>query len=129
MNDPDAAPRAVTRPILPSADLGATAAFYAPLGFRVLGAWPREYLILAGPDDIELHFWHKPDVDRWTNDVACWIGYPDPAAVRARHAAWAAVGVPAPARLNEPDGMAGHLVEFQLIDLHGNLLRLGALKG
>lgn len=59
---------AVTRPILPSADLDATAAFYAPLGFDVVGRWPDEYLIITGPDAIELHFWHKVGVDRWTND-------------------------------------------------------------
>lgn len=116
---------AVTRPILPSADLDATAAFYAPLGFDVVGRWPDEYLIITGPDAIELHFWHKVGVDRWTNDVACWIGYPTPDAVRRRHAAWAAAGV-APPALTEPGDISGHLVEFQLIDLDGNLLRLGA---
>ena len=119
---------AVTRPILPSGDLDRTAAFYAPLGFEVVGRWPAEYLILAGPDDIELHFWHKPDVSRWTNDVACWIGYPDVDALRRRHAAWAAVPIAEPATLNEPGDMSGHLIEFQLIDLFGNLLRLGTLK-
>jgi catechol 2,3-dioxygenase-like lactoylglutathione lyase family enzyme len=117
---------AVTRSILPSADLEATAAFYAPLGFRVAGSWPEEYLILAGPDDIELHFWYDRAVDRWTNDVACWIGYPSTAEVRARYDAWAAVGVPDPATLQPPRD-DGRLLEFDLVDLHGNLLRVGAL--
>ena len=119
---------AVTRPILPSSDFDRAVAFYAPLGFEVVGRWPEEYLILSGPDGIELHFWYDPGVDRWTNDVACWIGYPDVDAVRRRHAAWAAVPIPAPATLNDPDDMSGHLVEFQLIDVFGNLLRLGALR-
>jgi len=119
---------AVTRPILPSSDLDGAAAFYAPLGFRVVGLWPGEYLILSGPDDIELHFWHDPSVDRWTNDVACWIGYPDVEAVLRRHAAWAEVPIPEPAVLNAPDDTTGHLVEFQLIDVFGNLLRVGAPK-
>ncbi len=119
---------AVTRPILPSGELDVTIAFYAPLGFEVVGHWPGEYLILTGPDGIELHFWHKPDVERWTNDVACWIGYPDVDAVRQRHAAWAAAPVPEPAVLNEPDDRGEHLVEFQLVDVFGNLLRLGAVK-
>ena len=119
---------AVTRPILPSSDFDRAVAFYAPLGFEVVGRWPEEYLILSGPDGIELHFWYDPSVDRWTNDVACWIGYPDVDAVRRRHAAWAAVPIPAPATLNDPDDMSGHLVEFQLIDVFGNLLRVGAVK-
>ena len=117
---------AVTRPILPSADFPATVAFYETLGFDVTGQWP-DYLIISGPDGIQLHFWHKPDVNRWTNDVACWIGYPSVNAVRRRHAAWSQVRVPPPAQLNEPLE-AGHLVEFQLIDLHGNLLRIGAVR-
>jgi catechol 2,3-dioxygenase-like lactoylglutathione lyase family enzyme len=45
-----ASAEAVTRPILPSADLEATVRFYEPLGFRVAGHWPREYLIVEGPD-------------------------------------------------------------------------------
>jgi hypothetical protein len=118
--------RATTRPILPSADLAATAACYAPLGFREVGLWPEEYLILAGPHDIELHFWCNPRVNRWTNDVACWVGFDRAADVRRLHAAWSRAQVSAPARLNAPSSM-GHLVEFQLIDLFGNLVRVGAL--
>ena len=117
--------RATTRPILPSADLRVTAEFYAGFGFQVLGHWPHEYLILCGPDDIELHFWLDPDVNRWTNDVGCWIGYPYADAVRARHAAWSRVAVPAPGDL-KPITSVVHLIEFQLIDVHGNLLRFGA---
>jgi hypothetical protein len=89
---------AVTRPILPSADFNATAAFYGPLGFEVTGR-RSDYLILVGPDRIELRFWLKPDVDRWANHVACWIGYPTVSAVRRRHAAWAAALIAAPAQL------------------------------
>ena len=120
--------KAVTRPILPSADLGATSAFYGRLGFAEVGRWPEEYLIIRGDHDIELHFWSNPRVDRWTNDVACWIGFADEAAVHRLHGEWAAVGVPEPATLNPPTSV-GHLTEFQLIDLHGNLLRVGALRG
>jgi hypothetical protein len=116
---------AVTRPILPSADLAATSMFYARLGFAEIGRWPDEYLILRDDHDIELHFWCKPTVNRWTNDVACWIGFASEAAVHRLHGDWAAVGVPDPAVLNPPTSIA-HLTEFQLIDLHGNLLRVGA---
>lgn len=116
---------ATTRPILPSADLPATIAFYARFGFGVVGHWPEEYLILTGPDTIELHFWFDPGVDRRTNDVGCWIGYPTEPDLRARYAAWARVDVPAPADLRPVDAV-GPVIEFQLIDLHGNLLRIGS---
>ena len=117
--------KAVTRPILPSADLAATSQLYGRLGFVETGRWPGEYLIVADHHDIELHFWYHRQVSRWTNDVACWIGFADEVAVHALHADWAAVGVPGPAVLNPPTSV-GHLTEFQLIDLHGNLLRVGA---
>jgi len=117
--------RAVTRPILPSADLTVTAGFYARFGFVELGRWPQEYLILTDPHDIELHFWFNPDVTRWTNDVACWIGFDDPADALRLYAEWSSVAIAEPAVLNAPS-QDGHLVEFQLIDVHGNLLRVGA---
>ena len=117
--------RAITRPILPSADLGVTSDFYAPLGFREVGRWPDEYLILRGPHDIELHFWWNPRVDRWTNDVACWVGFERAADVRRLHATWSAASMPTPAKLNPPSAIV-HLLEFQLVDLHGNLVRVGA---
>ncbi|MGZ4472866.1 MAG: hypothetical protein ACXVXM_12940 [Nocardioidaceae bacterium] len=118
---------AKTRPILPSADLAATAGFYARLGFAEAGRWPDEYAIVRGPHDIELHFWFDPDVTRWTNDVACWIGFDDPDDVRALHDEWATATLPEPATLNDVTD-DGRLTEFQLIDPHGNLLRVGALS-
>jgi hypothetical protein len=117
--------RATTRPILPSADLAATADFYAPLGFREIGRWPDEYLIIRDDHDIELHCWFKPQVSRWTNDVACWIGFEHPDDVRRLQAAWTEAPLPEPATLN-PAVRMDHLLEFQLIDLHGTLLRIGA---
>lgn len=117
--------RPTTIPILPSADLPATARFYAGLGFREAGHWPTEYLILVHEVGIELHFWMGDTVDRWTNDVACYVRFPTAADARALHDAWAAIGVPHPADLRPPRGTAYGLLEFALIDLHGNLVRVG----
>lgn len=122
---PDDVGRAVTRPILPSADLAATSRFWSRLGFAEIGLWPGEYLIVRDPHDIELHFWHNRKVSRWTNDVACWVGFASPEQVRALYAIWSTVPIETPAVLNPPRAQ-GHLVEFQLIDPHGNLVRVGA---
>jgi len=119
--------RAVTRPILPSADLGITSAFYGGLGFEEVGRWPDEYLIVRDRHDIELHFWFNPRADRWTNDVACWVGFGQPDDVRGLYGEWSATPLPRPAELRPPTEL-GHLVEFQLIDQHGNLVRVGALR-
>ncbi|CAM4038339.1 hypothetical protein [Janibacter anophelis] len=116
---------AETIPILPSADFDVSVALWSAFGFVERGRWPG-YLIVRHPDlDLELHFWLDPQVDRWTNDVACYIRFGTPGEALARHAVWADVTVPEPAVLSTPDVDAGGAVEFHIIDLHGNLVRLG----
>lgn len=117
---------AVTIPILPSADFDATAAFWARLGFAETGRWAEEYLILRSDDlGVELHFWYDVDVDRWTNDVACYVRFDTPEQARACHAGWAGVRLEGPARMSEPEEEPWGAVEFHVIDPHGNLVRLG----
>ena len=116
----------VTIPILPSAEFDATAAFWAPFDFAEIGRWPEDYLILRHEAmEIELHFWFDPGVDRWTNDVACYIRFPDPPAAVACHAGWASIVVPEPASMSTPKTEPWGAVEFHIIDIHGNLVRLG----
>jgi hypothetical protein len=115
-----------TIPILPSADFDVTRGFWAAFGFEESGRWSGEYLILRHPGlGAELHFWMDPDVDRWTNDVACYVRFADPDGVLACHAAWGDVAVPDPGVLSEPRREEDGAVEFHVIDLHGNLVRVG----
>lgn len=114
----------VTIPILHSADLAAATTFYAGLGFAESARWP-DYLIVTHPAGIELHVGLDRAVDRWTNGLSCYIRFPDAAAARALHDAWAAAGVPAPAELRAPWTTDYGLLEFALIDLDGNLVRVG----
>ena len=113
-----------TIPILPSADFEETARFYAGLGFQEQGRWPGAYLILAHPEAIELHVCHQPAVEACTNDVACYIRYEAAADAQALHDRWAA-GLPAGGRLHAPTRTDYGLLEFALLDPHGNLLRIG----
>jgi hypothetical protein len=116
---------AETIPILPSADFDVSASFWAGFGFLEIGRWP-DYLILRHPAlEIELHFWVDASVDRWTNDVACYIRFGSPDEAVACHAGWADVAVPEPARLSAPKAEPWGAVEFHVIDVHGNLVRLG----
>jgi hypothetical protein len=116
--------QALTIPILPSADFDATARFYAPLGFTERGRWAGEYLILHGPHGIELHFWLNPKAERSTNDVACYVRFETSAGAQALHDAWKPHVQP-PGQLNRPVTTDYGLLEFALIDPHGNLLRVG----
>lgn len=116
---------AETIPILPSADFDLSASFWAGFGFVETGRW-QDYLILRHRElAIELHFWLDTHVDRWTNDVACYIRFGSPEEAVARHDEWAEVTVPDPARLTPPRTEPWGGVEFHVIDLHGNLVRLG----
>jgi hypothetical protein len=86
-----------TIPILPSADFDATESFWGLFGFGVRGRWD-DYLVLRHEElAIELHFWLDRAVDRWTNDVACYVRFPDPQSARAQHAKWVGIEVPEPA--------------------------------
>ena len=68
-----------------------TAGFWALLGFEERSRWPDEYLIVAHPGlGVELHFWHDDTVDRWTNDVACYVRFDTPDEAVACHAGWSA---------------------------------------
>lgn len=114
-----------TIPILPSADFDVSASFWSVFGFVERGRW-LEYLILRHPGlEIELHFWISPKVDRWTNDVSCYIRFDHPEEVLGHHASWADVAVAEPALLTAPEVDDSGAVEFQIIDPHGNLVRLG----
>lgn len=119
--------RVETIPILPSADFDASSAFWAAFGFTEIGRWPDEYLIVRHQAmAIELHFWHDPGVDRWTNSVGCYVRFGSPAACLACHGGWAGVAVPAPASFSAPSpGPGPGSVEFHVIDIHGNLVRFG----
>ncbi len=122
----------VTIPIFPSPDFDATAAFYATLGFVERGRWEREYLILAHPNGLELHFWSHADLDPARNEVGCFVRFDTVDECRVLYDAWSAAANLPPAesraipRLHAPNEGPDGSVEWALIDVHGNLLRLGA---
>jgi hypothetical protein len=114
-------------PILPSGDFDDTERFYQPLGFVETGRWANEYLILQrSTDDLELHFWFKPAVDPMKNDVACYVRFDSAQEARSMYEEWQRVDVN-PGRLHAPQETDYGLLEFALIDGHGNLLRIGGL--
>jgi hypothetical protein len=117
---------AITIPILPSADFDITTSFWSSFGFREIGRWVDEYLILRHEElAIELHFWHDPTVDRWTNDVGCYVRFDTPESAAAQHAVWSTIQVPHPATFHPLRTEPWGATEFSVIDLHGNLVRLG----
>jgi hypothetical protein len=114
----------VTIPILPSPDFDETMGFYSTLGFAERSRWPDTYLTISDDRGIELHFWSNDGVDPKTNDVACYVRFTSERVARALHDEWAGLDL-APGRLHPPRATDYGLLEFALVDPHGNLVRIG----
>jgi hypothetical protein len=119
---------ATTIPILPSADLDTTARFYALLGFVEQGRWPDDYLILSRPEGVELHFWFNRELRRNRNDVGCYIRTDTAATARGLHEAWSTLRLEG-GRLLPLVVTSYGMLEFAVVDPHGNLLRIGGASG
>lgn len=110
----------VAIPTLPMRDLAKTIAFYKALGFKVVHVHDGElpYVILAR-GVVELHFFGMPDLDPERSYGGCYIRADD---IDTWYASFeeAAVGT-----LHPIDQKPWGLREFALIDLDGNLIRVG----
>ena len=115
-------------PILQSRDLAATSAFYARLGFEQAGLWPDEYLIVQR-GDVGIHFVLAPEMDPWSTAGGCYLYVED---ADALHAEFARLDLPAegiPRLHGSPEQTDYGLREFAVVDLDGNLLRIGSFSG
>ncbi|SHF26335.1 bleomycin resistance protein [Streptoalloteichus hindustanus] len=117
----------VTIPILPSPDLDATARFYATLGFTTQERHP-EYLLASRPDGAELHFYEQEKVDPKTDAGGCYLRFTSATEARSLHETWSALSLDG-ARLDAPVETDYGLLEFALVDPHGNLVRVGGFLG
>jgi hypothetical protein len=105
-------------PILPSLNLDETSEFYGRLGFVEDSRWPDEYMIVTR-DDGEIHFWACDDPELSKNS-SCYVYVEDAAAL---YAEYLAVGIE---RMKAPEQTDYDILEFSVIDPHGNLLRIGS---
>jgi catechol 2,3-dioxygenase-like lactoylglutathione lyase family enzyme len=115
-------------PILGSADLRATQAFYERLGFEQAGLWPGEYLIV-GREGVSLHFFLSASLDPWRSDSGCYLYVDDADALFAE---FASVGLPVegiPRLHGSPEDTDYGLREFAMVDADGNLVRIGSPLG
>jgi catechol 2,3-dioxygenase-like lactoylglutathione lyase family enzyme len=115
-------------PILLSRDLRATAAFYARLGFEQAGIWEDEYLIVMR-GEVGLHFVCEPGMDPYSTSSACYLYVEDADALYAEYAALDLPSKGIPRLHGVPVETDYGLREFALVDLDGNLLRIGSFVG
>ncbi|WP_331769665.1 VOC family protein (plasmid) [Embleya sp. NBC_00888] len=116
-----------TAPILPSRDLRATIGFYTRLGFTVDGHYPEEGYLIVGRDDVEVHFSHTPAMDPRKDAGAVYLRLDD--AVARVYEEWDRLDISgdptATPRLVPPSETDYGMVEFALVDIDGNLFRIG----
>jgi catechol 2,3-dioxygenase-like lactoylglutathione lyase family enzyme len=115
-------------PILPSRNLRESLAFYERLGFDNRGAPPEQWdYLIIGRGGIEIHFFADPDLDPLTTSAGCYAFVTD---AQALFEEWAAVGIdrdpPTGSRLVPPVDTDYGMREFAVVDLSGNLVRIGS---
>jgi catechol 2,3-dioxygenase-like lactoylglutathione lyase family enzyme len=113
-------------PIVPSRDLTETRTFYERLGFRMMGGVYDGYMLMIR-EAAEIHFFLKPGVDPLTSDFSCYLRVDS---ADELYEEWAALRIPHDAatgsRLLAPVDTDYGMREFALVDLNGNLLRIGS---
>jgi hypothetical protein len=124
-------------PNLPARDLDATAAMFGRIGFAVTGRWDG-YGILER-DDVELHFFAKPDLDPATTAGMAYVRVVDVDALYAEVRAAGFEVLPVDVqherwdrgasleRITALEDKPWGLREFALLDIDNNLLRIGQL--
>jgi catechol 2,3-dioxygenase-like lactoylglutathione lyase family enzyme len=115
-------------PILLSRDLRATAGFYERLGFEQTGLWEDEYLIVMR-GEVGLHFVCEPGMDPFSSASACYLYVEDADALHAEYEALDLPGEGIPRLHGAPVETDYGLREFAVVDLDGNLLRIGSFVG
>ena len=113
-------------PILPARDLAETRAFYERLGFQAAGWWPTTfggYAILRR-GDLSMHFFSFEDISPDQNYAQCYWRVND---VDALYAEFQAVGLSRSGipRLDPVEDKPWGMREFAIVDLNGNLVRVG----
>ena len=117
---------AQTIPILPSRSILATVAFYQRLGFE--GGphhFDQNYAILTR-GGIELHFFHHPTLVPDESYAGCYIRVAD---VNSIYQAFSATQLPRAGlpRMDVLEDKPWGLREFALLDIDGNLIRVGEI--
>lgn len=113
-------------PVLPSRSIPDTVSFYKGLGFE--GGphdFNKDYAILTR-QGIELHFFKHSECDPWTSAAGCYIRVSEvePFYQSCLHLALPATGIP---RLDPLENKPWGLREFSVVDLDGNLIRIGQI--
>jgi len=104
-------------PILPSADLERTRAFYCFLGFTIVDA--ADHYLRLRYDDAEVHFYPDPDTDPANNAAGWYLRVAEPEELREK---WRADGMECP---DVPVGPVFGPTTFAVVDPDGAMLRVG----
>lgn len=113
-------------PVLPSRSIPDTVSFYKSLGFE--GGphdFNKDYAILTRKG-IEIHFFKHRELNPWASSAGCYIRVSevDPFYQSCLNLALPATGIP---RLDPLENKPWGLREFSVVDVDGNLIRIGQI--
>lgn len=111
-----------TIPVLPSLNLDETIGFYTRLGFTLGSRHEDDYAILTRESQ-ELHFFLMGHLDAKESFFGCYWRVEDAAAL---YEEYATAGIP---NLHPVEIKPWGMLEFAVIDPHGNLIRIGEELG
>ena len=107
-------------PTLPMRNVKETRAFYEKLGFICAHEQdPPDSFLFMIRDGVQIQFFEAPGIDGTIRDHTCYIYTDD---LKAMHTAFAAAKV---GRLMPIEQKPWGVPEFVLIDINGNMLRVG----
>ncbi len=111
-------------PILPSSNFERTKQFYTLLGFRTAYEYPENGYLILDRDDVELHFFAAPQHVAETSDHGVFIRVDDANALSRQFEArdLQKIGIPG---FGKAENKAWGICELTIIDVDGNLLRMG----
>ena len=112
-------------PTLPARDIDETIAFYSPLGFEAVYRTPDpEGYVILRRISVEIHFFRWPDLDPAANYSGCYLRVTD---VDRFYRDFAGARLPARGipSLSGIEKKFFGMREFRVVDVNGNLLRVG----
>lgn len=114
-------------PILPSSDFNRTKAFYEQLGFGVIGEYVQQGYLILQRDTVELHFFRHTGHIATQSDHGAYLRVNDATALSKEFEVLDLPkdGIP---RFIAAEEKPWGVCELAIVDLDGNLLRIGHLS-
>ena len=114
-------------PILPSRSFEKTIEFYEPLGFKKMAVFEAEGYLILQREKVELHFFRHLEHIKEQSDHGAFVRVDNAKVLSDQYATLnlASEGIP---RVTRAEHKPWGICEFAVVDVDGNLLRIGHIN-